>query len=198
MPSHFLSDIYLHHSHLSYILMMESQAKDPSYSLINDTGNQFGKGLAELLTEPEELIAAKVRRHPHTPTYSSERVCVMGDAAQAMSPMPRAGAGQGLEDALVLSTLLAQPNLRKIDVPAALEAYTRLRQPRRSMIAERASQLSIVSLGRIKAGLDVAELAAAPEGKWDFAQSGGFDFDLTKVAALTKFESGRKSQESEL
>ena len=108
--------------------------------------NQFGKGLAELLTEPEELIAAKVRRHPHTPTYSSERVCVMGDAAQAMSPMPRAGAGQGLEDALVLSTLLAQPNLRKIDVPAALEAYTRLRQPRRSMIAERASQLSIVSL----------------------------------------------------
>ena len=38
MLSRFRSDIYLHHSHLSYILMMESQARDPPYSLIKDTG----------------------------------------------------------------------------------------------------------------------------------------------------------------
>ncbi|KAL2811616.1 hypothetical protein BJX63DRAFT_274783 [Aspergillus granulosus] len=45
--------------------------------------------------------------HPDTPIYYLNRVCLLGDAAHASSPSQAAGAGQGLEDALILSRLLS-------------------------------------------------------------------------------------------
>ncbi|AEO58351.1 hypothetical protein MYCTH_2305618 [Thermothelomyces thermophilus ATCC 42464] len=46
------------------------------------------------------------------PQYHGGRVCVAGDAAHATGPHLGAGAGMGIEDALVLGALLAEANKR--------------------------------------------------------------------------------------
>ena len=45
--------------------------------------------------------------HP-APTFSSGRVCIVGDAAHASAPHHGAGAGFGVEDALALSTVMEE------------------------------------------------------------------------------------------
>ncbi|EAW07080.1 FAD binding domain protein, partial [Aspergillus clavatus NRRL 1] len=72
------------------------------------------------------------------PFYALGRVCLAGDAAHASSPHHGAGAGFGVEDALVLSTLLeeAVATLRGRDthraaaVTASLQAYSEARHER--------------------------------------------------------------------
>jgi salicylate hydroxylase len=78
--------------------------------------------------------------HPRTSTYFKGLVCLLGDAAHASLPNQAAGAGQGLEDALVLSRVLAQchsslsssPKPREVmkKLRAAFEAYDEVRRPR--------------------------------------------------------------------
>jgi salicylate hydroxylase len=67
--------------------------------------------------------------HPLAPRYHNGRVCVLGDAAHASTPHQGAGAGQALEDALILSRLL-QACESKESVTKALEAYDEVRRPR--------------------------------------------------------------------
>ncbi|KAL4801090.1 hypothetical protein BDV19DRAFT_384106 [Aspergillus venezuelensis] len=49
--------------------------------------------------------------HRHTATYYRDRVVLLGDSAHASLPFQAAGAGQGLEDALVLSNILYHQHL---------------------------------------------------------------------------------------
>ncbi|KAI0842793.1 mannitol 1-phosphate dehydrogenase [Hypoxylon sp. FL0890] len=67
--------------------------------------------------------------HPKTSTYYNRRVCLLGDVAHACSPHQAAGAGQGLEDAAVLSHLLALARTRD-DIESAFQAYDAVRRPR--------------------------------------------------------------------
>ncbi|KAF1920214.1 hypothetical protein BDU57DRAFT_6593 [Ampelomyces quisqualis] len=46
--------------------------------------------------------------HPITPTYYSSLICMLGDVAHAGGPHQGAGAGQCLEDALILSRVLGR------------------------------------------------------------------------------------------
>lgn len=46
------------------------------------------------------------------PFYNKGRICVAGDAAHASSPHHGAGAGMGVEDALVLSVLMADASMK--------------------------------------------------------------------------------------
>ncbi|KAI1335983.1 hypothetical protein F5Y15DRAFT_221802 [Xylariaceae sp. FL0016] len=67
--------------------------------------------------------------HPKTSTYFNGRVCLLGDVAHASSPHQAAGAGQGLEDAVILShllTLVKSPS----QLEAAFSAYDTIRRPR--------------------------------------------------------------------
>ncbi|CAJ2501291.1 Uu.00g041440.m01.CDS01 [Anthostomella pinea] len=67
--------------------------------------------------------------HPKTSTYYNGRVCLLGDVAHASSPSQAAGAGQGLEDAVVLAHLLSlvkDPS----QLPAAFQTYDAMRRPR--------------------------------------------------------------------
>lgn len=67
--------------------------------------------------------------HPDTPTYINGRVCLLGDCAHASSPSQAAGAGQGLEDALILSRILGLvKDTNQLD--AALQVYDSIRRPR--------------------------------------------------------------------
>jgi salicylate hydroxylase len=67
--------------------------------------------------------------HPDTPTYYNQRICLLGDVAHASSPSQAAGAGQGLEDALLLSKLLGL--VKSPDhLDAAIQVYDSIRRPR--------------------------------------------------------------------
>ena len=62
------------------------------------------------------------------PTWSHGRLTLLGDAAHPMLPHLGQGANQSVEDGMALATLLAQTDAAR--VPAALQAYERLRRER--------------------------------------------------------------------
>lgn len=66
------------------------------------------------------------------PTYKNitNNVIVMGDAAHAMLPHQGAGAGQGLEDALILANLFADPRLNQESIKCVSCIYQDIRLER--------------------------------------------------------------------
>lgn len=79
--------------------------------------------------------------HPDTPTYYNGRICLLGDAAHASSPSQAAGAGQGLEDALILSRLLGLVK-RSDEVENALCMYDSIRRPRAQSVVRESKDVS--------------------------------------------------------
>ncbi|KAF8843489.1 FAD/NAD(P)-binding domain-containing protein [Paxillus ammoniavirescens] len=71
----------------------------------------------------------------HLPTYSYGRVALLGDAAHAMMPFQGSGAGQSVEDAYFLATVLGHPSTTLETVPRALAVYDKIRRPFSSQVA---------------------------------------------------------------
>jgi salicylate hydroxylase len=67
--------------------------------------------------------------HPPAPFYNSGSIAMMGDAAHATTPFQGAGAGQAIEDALVISKLLGYVKTPSHIAPA-LAAYDVVRRDR--------------------------------------------------------------------
>lgn len=88
-------------------------------------------GLLNLIEQP--TIWALNDNVPIT-TYKNrfDNVIIIGDAAHAMLPHQGAGAGQGLEDALILATLLSNPALTKDTIGLVSGVYETLRLVRAS------------------------------------------------------------------
>ncbi|KAL4957460.1 salicylate hydroxylase [Aspergillus filifer] len=88
--------------------------------------------------------------HRHTSTYYRDRVVLLGDSAHASLPFQAAGAGQGLEDALILSNVLASiyhaPGRNEEAVGPYLDAgfkgYDAVRRPRAQRQLERAYEMA--------------------------------------------------------
>lgn len=65
------------------------------------------------------------------PTYYAGNVVLIGDAAHASTPHQGAGAGQAMEDAFILSSLLGDEKTRCArNIEAAFRAYDAVRRPR--------------------------------------------------------------------
>lgn len=71
--------------------------------------------------------------HLPAPYYNSGVIAMMGDAAHATTPYQGAGAGQAIEDALVLSTLFQHLKSRE-GIRSVLHAYDTVRRPRTQKI----------------------------------------------------------------
>ncbi|NUP22684.1 MAG: 2-polyprenyl-6-methoxyphenol hydroxylase [Streptomyces sp.] len=83
-------------------------------------------------TPDEAIIHIDIRDLDPLPTYVRGRVALLGDAAHAMSPDRGQGAGQSLEDAVVLAAALAgEPTIE-----AALRRYDADRRPRTQATAK--------------------------------------------------------------
>ena len=67
---------------------------------------------------------------PELPRYHRGRVLITGDAAHALVPHQGAGAGQALEDAYVLATLLTDANSHRHNVSDVLAAFEQVRHAR--------------------------------------------------------------------
>jgi salicylate hydroxylase len=67
--------------------------------------------------------------HLNTSIYYNGLICLLGDSAHATTPHQASGAGQCLEDALILSRLLGRVKHRA-DTQAAFKVYDSIRRPR--------------------------------------------------------------------
>ncbi|KAN0094096.1 putative salicylate hydroxylase [Hyaloscypha variabilis] len=96
----------------------------------------YDKRLQRLL----EPVKWPLFHHPDTPTYINGRVVLLGDSAHASSPSQAAGAGQGLEDALVLSRLLGLVESAD-QLDAAFQAYDAVRRPRAQNVVQQSLEV---------------------------------------------------------
>lgn len=83
--------------------------------------------LREVIAATETVLGPwRIHELCAMPRWSAGRVCLLGDAAHAMSPSAGQGASLALEDALVLAQCLRDVD----DPPAAFRLFERLRRPR--------------------------------------------------------------------
>ena len=68
---------------------------------------------------------------------------MLGDAAHATTPFQGQGAGQALEDSLVIKTVLSKVQKAK-QIPNALMAYNQIRRPRGQRIVETSREFGIL------------------------------------------------------
>ncbi|RYP28352.1 hypothetical protein DL767_007257 [Monosporascus sp. MG133] len=102
----------------------------------------FDSRLLQLLDYAKPL-RWPIMHHLETPTYFRGRVCLLGDVAHASSPHQAAGAGQALEDAVILSHLL---NLVKSpdQIEAALQVYDTVRRPRAQKVVQTSYEAGVM------------------------------------------------------
>ncbi|KAK8049621.1 hypothetical protein PG994_011351 [Apiospora phragmitis] len=81
--------------------------------------------------------------HPQTSTYYKGWVCLLGDVAHATSPHQAAGAGQGLEDAVVLAHLLALVKTPD-QLEYAFQVYDAIRRPRAQKVVTTSFEAGII------------------------------------------------------
>lgn len=112
--------------------------------------------------------------HLHTATYVRDRVVLVGDSAHASLPFQAAGAAQGLEDALVLSDVLAElaklPECGANQLPAiraGLTAYDSVRRPRAQKQLEQAAEVGrMIFFQHEEAGADMEEILRRLQQGW--------------------------------
>ncbi|PGH00356.1 hypothetical protein GX51_05855 [Blastomyces parvus] len=96
--------------------------------------------------------------HPYTSTYYRGHVCLLGDSAHASSPSQAAGAGLGLEDALVLSRLLGLVK-KPGQLEVAFEVYNSIRQPRAQAVVQESQEVLLAYfLAHPEFGHDIQKL----------------------------------------
>ncbi|KAJ5733692.1 hypothetical protein N7493_002478 [Penicillium malachiteum] len=116
------------------------------------------------------------------PSYASGRVCLAGDAAHASSPFHGAGACMGVEDALVLTELLACVDAgttatRQRNLEIALQTYSSMRIERSQWLVKSSREMGDVYEWRYPASGDNGEKCKAEFERrsqviWDFDVDG--------------------------
>jgi len=150
------------------------------------TNSPIVKGMVQLLGENPDLRAYSQWEHSvDAPTYTRGRVCIMGDAAHAMTPWQGSGAGTALEDAMILETLLeAVKEPRQIN--AAFYAYDQVRRQRTQEILKSSKTTGQIFCGRGPGiGLDPEKLRESLAPRWNFIY--GFNMKDHKKNALKIF-----------
>jgi len=129
--------------HLSIPLLQDKSGRDLlDLVLLELEKANYPNTLKELvrLSPPENVLHRPYYLHPaaicdrNLPAWSRGRVVLVGDAAHGMPPFMAQGANQGLEDAMVITTLIT--NIAKKNnwddheaIASAFEKYERLRRP---------------------------------------------------------------------
>jgi salicylate hydroxylase len=81
-----------------------------------------------LLKEVETTFKWALYDREPLPTWTKERLTLLGDAAHPMLPHLGQGANQSIEDGMALATILANTDAK--NAPAALQAYESIRRDR--------------------------------------------------------------------
>jgi salicylate hydroxylase len=138
--------------------------------------------------------------HPQTSIYYRGRVVLLGDSAHASLPFQAAGAAQGLEDALVLSNVLAElaklPTSNDADttahIEAGFEAYDSVRRPRAQKQSEQSAELArMIFFQHAKVGDDMSKiLSRLQRGRFNWIWFHDVDEDVEK--AIDRMRANRR------
>ena len=135
----------------------------------------IGEKICQVIEEKNSVYASCARQHDETPVYSKGRICLAGDAAGNFSPALGAGASQGIEDALVLATILGEVG-EPDELEKAFKAYDSIRRPRRKWVAVESNKQDRTITGRMQGvGVDVAKLEKAVQEPYDLLL--GYDLE---------------------
>ncbi|KAF7521367.1 hypothetical protein G7054_g12458 [Neopestalotiopsis clavispora] len=148
--------------------------------------------LLQLMMDEPVVQAYSQWEHKKTPTFYDGRTCIVGDAAHATTPWQGAGAGQAIEDAMILGHLLSHVT-SKDQVNAAFEAYNTVRQPRCQQVIDSSRGTGLIFCGQnSEIGLDPAKLRSLVPPRWGFIMA--LDMEAHKQDALNKMKEilGRK------
>jgi salicylate hydroxylase len=144
--------------------------------------------------------------HWRTSTYNRGRVVLLGDAAHASLPFQAAGAAQGLEDALVLSNVLAKvASIQETPlgltpyILTGLDAYDSVRRPRAQRQLEQAAEVAkMIFFQHEEAGSDMNKiLPRLQQGRFDWLWFHDMNDDVVK-ALVRMDERGPKRIEASL
>ena len=135
--------------------------------------------------------------HPRTSTYHKKLVCLLGDSAHASLPNQAAGAGQGLEDALIMSRVLerAYTTLAEAATPpetsratrAAFEAHDDIRRPRAQRQVDTSVECGLLyNLSHLEAGDDMQKTVDNMNRRFDWLWN--HDLDEDAEIALRRFD----------
>lgn len=143
----------------------------------------WGPSISELVEKmPEKVFKWAIfdmADHP-ADTYARGRVCLAGDAAHASSPFHGAGACMGVEDALVLVSVLetalskgSGSSCKTRVISAALQAYSAVRKQRTQWLVQSSRDMGEIYEWRYpNTGSDPVKIKAEIEGRsrkiWDF------------------------------
>lgn len=125
---------------------------------------------------------------------------LLGDSAHASLPFQAAGAAQGLEDALVLSNVLAElAELQKTNlditsqIEVGLEAYDSVRRPRAQKQLEQSAEVSRMMFFRhVEAGDDMSKiLPMLQQGRFDWLWFHDVEHDA-EIARLKVRQEGHR------
>ncbi|CAO2649039.1 Nn.00g099880.m01.CDS01 [Neocucurbitaria sp. VM-36] len=149
-----------------------------------------------------------ITHHLNTPTYYNSLVCMLGDVAHAGGPYQGAGAGQCLEDSLILSRVLGKlhhctPNsilsspspLRTKIIEAAFQAYDEVRRPRAQEQVRTSQECGeIYTLMDPVHGDDIPKVVAKLNGRFEWIWLHDLAADVRQVQARYEELAGLKSQ----
>ncbi|KAI0450743.1 hypothetical protein F5B21DRAFT_528743 [Xylaria acuta] len=129
--------------------------------------------------------------HPPARSYVSGPMCVIGDAAHAMTPWQASGGGTSIEDSLILSTLLGRAR-SPTQANVALKAYDQVRRPRTQRIVSSSRKTGNICLGKGEKTAVEWKHSGAFVQRWDFI----LDIDMVKhrdeAIAIMEAELGEK------
>lgn len=129
--------------------------------------------------------------HRYTSTYFRDRVVLLGDSAHASLPFQAAGAAQGLEDALIMSNLLAKvysvPQKDAASAPylrAAFEGYDSVRRPRAQKQLEQAAEVGdMLHFQHAEAGSDMGNiLPRLQQGRFNWLWFHDLNIDIRSAS----------------
>ncbi|CAA7270198.1 unnamed protein product [Cyclocybe aegerita] len=128
--------------------------------------------------------------------YVGDRVALLGDAAHGMPPHLGNGAGQAIEDALILGNAIAKSvQSGTADIPKILETYNAIRQPFGNFVARETKRAGLLYDFTDEAGFEglregdkvslerLAELGTEINEKWAWTWTASALDDLKKVEA---------------
>ncbi|CDO70124.1 hypothetical protein BN946_scf184783.g8 [Trametes cinnabarina] len=140
------------------------------------------------------------------PSFVSRHVALLGDAAHAMMPYQGAGAGQAIEDAYVLASLLADSRTTLATLDRALHAYDIVRRPFAQRVQDASRENGLLyTLNYPGLTFDRPALPGTPEDaqkleeistrirrNWEWAWTTTVDADLQRALRMLNNPPGRK------
>ncbi|KAI0834446.1 FAD/NAD(P)-binding domain-containing protein [Hypoxylon sp. FL0890] len=164
------------------LLTRESLTKTSS----NWLGGPIAKGVIDLTLDQPGLQGYSQWEHKSTSTYANGNICIVGDAAHAMTPWQGFGAGMAIEDAMVLRRLFDNITSPK-EIGAVFKAFDAVRRSRCERIIHSSRETGMIFCGQNEdIRLDVNKFRDSLASRWECIDA--IDYQSHEDEALTYLE----------